>query len=154
VDADGERIADGATEAARFAVQSGGSSFAAPPPVAAAVVGTRAPMPRLVLVLVVIQGLLSLGVALMQGVNGMLPLAIRLAILGGLITGDRTAYRVALFSWLVVVFADLYFVSSLWHAIVWLGRAVGIVITVWDGAFLSILLSPEVRRHYEKSTVA
>ena len=61
VDADGEVIAEGATEAARFATRAGESSFAAPPPVTTPARGSGAAIPRPVLLLIGVQALLAFG---------------------------------------------------------------------------------------------
>ena len=152
VNADGEPIAEGATEATRFVVQSGVSSFAAPPPALTATAGTRVPLPRRVALLIATQAIVSILATAAEGSDSAMRLVFRGAVLGGLVIGDRAAYRAACFSWMAVLVSDAYVTTTWWPLVPPVVRAFFVVVAVLDAAFLAALLSPDVRRHYERAT--
>jgi hypothetical protein len=154
VNADGELIPDGASEPARFAVSTREGSFAAPPPVQPAVVGTRAAVPTLVIVLMVVQAFLTLLDLAASGGEALQRSAFRLGCLGGIVTGDRTAYRAACLGWLVASVLDVAAMMSWWSTLGAIGHGIFVLVLVLDASFLVALLSPDMRRRYETSPVA
>ncbi|MFO0681498.1 MAG: hypothetical protein U0234_05590 [Sandaracinus sp.] len=154
VNADGELIPEGASEPARFAVRTGEGSFAAPPPVAPKVSGTRAPFPRVAIVLMAALAFLTVVDLALSGSEAIMRATLRLGILGGLVVGDRDAYRAACVGWLVSLAADVYTSAVWWPAVGLAARGILAMLVLLDVSFLAALLSRDMRQRYEKPTVA
>lgn len=146
VNADGEPIPDGWTEAPAV-VQTGSATFAAPPKDTTPIAVARPPLPRFLLAMIVIEAVLQTAAAAGPG-GSILRLLFRYTVLGGLLTGHKGAYRYSLLGLTVgLVFGGIASLAVWPHINLMARLFVGLMLGI-DAAFFVALLSDDSRRHF------